>query len=33
MMGASAKLSEERGKKSTTFLLSGVLEIEVIICE
>jgi len=30
-MGASAKLGEKRGKKSATFLLSGVLEIKVII--
>jgi hypothetical protein len=30
-MGPSAKLSEKRGEKSATILLSGVLEIKVII--
>jgi hypothetical protein len=31
MMGPSAKLSEKRGEKSATILLSSVLEIKVII--
>jgi hypothetical protein len=31
-MGSSAKLSEERGEKSPTTLLSSVLVIKVMVC-